>query len=287
MTLDDVRQFYAEEVRLAAPLYSQRVVEAFRRVPREQFLGPGPWQIPLLDIGSGAASLTTDDGEARHVYHNVSVALDPNRQLFNGQPATVGRWIDELAIQPGDRVFHLGCGSGYYTAIMAEVAGPGGRVVASEVDSALAARAQTNLSRYPNVTVASGDGAEVDPGVCDAILINAGVTLPLPAWLDRLREGGRMVVPLTFATGGTLGKGLVAKITRAGDEFAARVVSFVMIYSCTSARDPQLDPALAKALSTGALLKWTTVRRDPHPADETCIVHGAEVCLSSAQRAPR
>ncbi len=136
MTLDDVRQFYAEEVRFAAPIHSQRVVEAFRRVPREQFLGPGPWQIALSDIGSGAAYLTTEDGEARHVYHNVSVALDASRQLFNGQPATVGRWIDELAIQPGGRVFHLGCGSGYYTAILAEVAGPGGHVVASEVDSA-------------------------------------------------------------------------------------------------------------------------------------------------------
>jgi protein-L-isoaspartate(D-aspartate) O-methyltransferase len=44
-----------------------------------------------------------------------------------------------------DRVFHLGCGVGYFTAIMAEVVGADGSVIASEVDPALAAAAPENL----------------------------------------------------------------------------------------------------------------------------------------------
>lgn len=281
MTLGEVRKFYAEEVRLAAPLHMRELADAFARVPREDYLGPGPWQIASADIGMGASYFSTDDAEPRQVYHNVSVALDTSRHLINGQPATVGRWIDELAIEPGNRVFHLGCGSGYYTAIMAELVSSSGQVIASEVDNELAARAKSNLSRYPHVTVAASDGAVFDPDICDAMLINAGVALPLPIWLDRLREGGRVILPLTIATGPTLGKGMIVKITRVRERFLARTIGFVMIYSCASARNPQVEPSLAKALSTGALLKMASARRDTHEPHETCIVHGPQVCLSS------
>src|SRR5438874_10432550 len=96
---------------------------------------------------------------------------------------------------------------------MAEVVGPTGQVIASEVDPALSDQARKNLSGYPNVAVHAGDGAELDPGACNAMLINAGVTHPHPAWLDCLSEGGRMMAPLTIPIGATLGKGAVAKIT--------------------------------------------------------------------------
>jgi protein-L-isoaspartate(D-aspartate) O-methyltransferase len=281
MTLGEVRKFYAEEVRLAAPLHMRELADAFARVPREDYLGPGPWEIASADIGMGASYVSTDDAEPRQVYHNVSVALDTSRHLINGQPATVGRWIDELGIEPGNRVFHLGCGSGYYTAIMAELVNSSGQVIACEVDCELVARAKSNLSRYSQVTVAASDGAVFDPDICDAMLINAGVTLPLPIWLDRLREGGRVILPLTIATGPTLGKGMIVKITRVRERFLARTVGFVMIYSCASARNPQLEPPLAKALSNGALLKMASARRDAHEPHETCIVHGPQVCLSS------
>jgi protein-L-isoaspartate(D-aspartate) O-methyltransferase len=284
MNLDDCRRFYAEEIRVAAQVQSPALVAAFARVPREEFLGPGPWRIASVDIGpSGAAYMTTDDADPRHVYHNVSIALDATRDLFNGQPGTLARWIAALDLKAGDRVYHLGCGVGYYTAIMAEAVGPDGRVLASEVDTGLAARARANLTGYANVEVQTGDGAAIDPGACDAVLINAGVTHPHPAWLDRLREGGRMVLPLTVAMGANLGKGVVALVTRLGDRFAARAITFVMIYSCTSARDPQLEPLLGKAIATGALLKLQSVRRDPHEPANTCALHGREVCLSIAR----
>ncbi|HXW92010.1 MAG TPA: hypothetical protein VEK33_15790, partial [Terriglobales bacterium] len=51
MTLEDCRQFYAEEIRLAANINSATLIEAFMRVPRENFLGPGPWKIAPVDLG--------------------------------------------------------------------------------------------------------------------------------------------------------------------------------------------------------------------------------------------
>jgi len=78
------------------------------------------------------------------------------------------------------------------------------------------------------------------------------------------------------------GVGLMAKIIREPNGFAAQVVSPVAIYSCTSVRDPELEPMLAKALTTRALLKMKSLRRDAHEPGETCLVHGRDLCLSSA-----
>ena len=208
MTLDDCRLFYADEIRIAARSGIGCAGCCLPRVPREKFMGPGPWQIASPDMAAmalmgltGEAYLTTDN--PRDLYHNVLVALDPDRHLNNGQPSALARWIDALQLRPGDRVYHLGCGVGYYTAIMAEVVGAGGRVAASEVDAGLAARARENLAVYANVSVHAGDGAAFDPGPCDAIFVNAGVTHPHPLWLERLSQGGRLVLPLTATRGST------------------------------------------------------------------------------------
>jgi protein-L-isoaspartate(D-aspartate) O-methyltransferase len=287
MTLEECRRFYAEEVRLAAAVRSAALVEAFARVPRERFLGPGPWQIASADTGVGGVAYTaTEDDDPRRICHNVPVALDVARNLNNGHPATLAKWIDALDLKQGDRVYHLGCGVGYYTAIIAHVVGSTGHVTAAEVDAGLAARAKENLAPYPAVEVRAGDGAAIDPGPCDAILVNAGVTHPLPAWLDRLREGGRMVIPLTVAMGPqtttTLGKGVALKITRQAGAFPAQVISVVAIYSCANARDPRLEPLLAKAFGSGAMFRLKSVRRDAHDQADTCALHGEAVCLSTA-----
>src|SRR5271169_5191166 len=146
MTIDECRQFYSEEIKFAANLQSPALVEAFARVPRETFLGPGPWQIASADqrglsaMGAVQVSYTAID-DPRQLYHNVVVALDRAADINNGQPSALARWIDALGLKPGARAYHLGCGVGYYTAIMAEVVGAGGTVVASEVAPDLAARA--------------------------------------------------------------------------------------------------------------------------------------------------
>jgi protein-L-isoaspartate(D-aspartate) O-methyltransferase len=286
-TLEECRRLYAEEIRAAAGLRSAALVGAFARVPREGFLGPGPWKI----VSAGQlGSSNTDPGrptyrttnDARDVYQDVLVALDASRGLNNGLPSSLAHWIGALDLKPGDRIFHLGCGAGYYTAIMAEIVGAKGNVIASEVDADLAVRAKENLAGYPNVAVHGGDGAAFDPGGCDAMLINAGVTHPAPRWLRRLRSGGRMVLPLTVAIGQAHGKGVMARIIREGKGFSASVLTPVGIYSCSSLRDPQWERLLSEALANGALDRLRSVRLGPHPKGETCLLHGRGVCLSAA-----
>ena len=281
MTIEDCRRFYAEEIRIAAGLNSGPLTEAFARVPREQFLGPSPWQIVSPDMLSREKAYVTTENP-QDLYHNVLIALDPKRHLNNGQPSALAHWINALDLKTGDRVFHLGCGVGYYTAILAEVVGTSGSVVGVEVDPGLAARAKQNLTTYPHVTVHAADGASFDPGECDAMLINAGVTHPQTLWLNRLLPGGRLVLPLTVGSGIIPGAGMMVKIeANASDLWNAQMVSFVAIFSCTSARDPELEPILEQSLKSRALLNLKSLRRDRHERTETCIVHGPEACFSS------
>jgi protein-L-isoaspartate(D-aspartate) O-methyltransferase len=229
------------------------------------------------------AYVTVED--PRDVYHNVVVSLDREKDINNGQPSALGRWIDALALKTGERVYHLGCGVGYYTAIMAEVVGPSGSVVGLELQPELAERAKKNLASYSNVTVEAGDGATFDPGERDAMLVNAGVTHPRPMWLDRLREGGRLVVPFTMAMNARLGQGVMTKIVRERGGYSTELVSPLAIFSGGSMRDPELEPLMLKALTTGGLLKLKSVRRDAHEPMESCVLHGKEVCLSLAELA--
>ena len=281
MTDEDCRRFYAEEVRMAAGLNSGPLTEAFAHLPREQFIGPPPWQIASPDMMSREKGYITTENP-RDLYHNVLVALDPKRNLNNGQPSALAHWINALDLRAGDRVFHLGCGVGYYTAILAEIVGASGRVVAVEVDPGLAARAQKNLASYPHVTVQATDGGFFDPGECDAMLINAGVTHPQSLWLNRLPPGGRLILPLTVGTGLVPGAGVMVKIeANPSDLWSAQMVSFVAIFACTSARDPALEPILQQSLKSQALLKIRSLRRDRHEPTETCVLHGPEGCFSS------
>ncbi|MGB6961726.1 MAG: methyltransferase domain-containing protein [Candidatus Acidiferrum sp.] len=285
MTIEECRSFYAQEVRFAANLTTPGLVQAFAKVPREKFLGPGPWHLGSAEGRAMSAAglmqlLYVMVADPRDVYHNVVVSLDRAKDINNGQPSALGRWIDALALKSGDRVFHLGCGAGYYTAIMAEVVGPNGRVVALELQPELAERARQNLVNYAHVRVEAGDGAAFDPGDCDAMLINCGVTHPQAIWLDRLCERGRLVVPFTMAVNSTIGQGVLTKITRSSGAYQMELVSVVGIFSGGKLRDPQLESQVLNGLKTGGLLKLKSVRQDAHELGEGCVVHTPNVCLS-------
>jgi protein-L-isoaspartate(D-aspartate) O-methyltransferase len=287
VSLEDYRRFYAEEIACVAALRSRALVEALAKVPREKFLGPGPWQIGSFELMAAremkAARVQhrqTEDADPRRVYHNIVVVIDPARNLNNGHPATLASWLDALEITPGERVFHMGAGLGYFSAILGEMTGPEGRVTAVEVDTDLAGRARANLARWPNVKLHSGDGNELDPGPVDVVFINAGVTHPRALWLDRLAEGGRLLVPLTFDVGGGIGKGVMMLVKRKADNYSARLVSLVMIYSSTSGRDEETNAALAKQIGSPKLFSVQSLRRDEHEAEETCWFHGTDFCFS-------
>ncbi|HYJ47574.1 MAG TPA: methyltransferase domain-containing protein [Pyrinomonadaceae bacterium] len=293
MNIDDLRRYYAEEIRAVSNIQSAALVEAFARVRREDFLGPGPWQIANPDswqMMSASASLkgggsyrTTETDDPRYLYHNVLVAIDPERKLNNGQPSGLAMWIDALELRPGESVLHVGCGVGYYTAIMAEVVGPRGHVIGVEVDPLLAERARVNLAYLQQVEVVAGDGSEFGPVPCDAILINAGVTRPQSVWLDSLRPGGRLLVPLTIARDETTaGGGFMLKVRRDGEGYAARFISPVAIFSCVGARDEASQRRLREAMMKGTWGRVQSLRRDAHEvAADTCWLHGDDFCLST------
>jgi protein-L-isoaspartate O-methyltransferase len=152
MVASDIRQRYAEEIRTNTHLTSPDLLKAFAAVPREDFVGSGPWKV-LSRVPGQMQSQVADVTDPAELYRDVAILLDPSRSLTNGNPGTLAPWVDALNLSAGKSVFHLGCATGYYTAIMAEMVGPKGRITAVEIDPALAAQARANLSRYSNVEV--------------------------------------------------------------------------------------------------------------------------------------
>ncbi len=284
--LDSIRRYYAEELGAVANLQSEALIDAFAKVSREDFLGPGPWLIlnPFHSIDeNNEASYyrATADADSKHLYHNVLIAIDAKRCLNNGQPSFLAILIDSLDLVPGDSVAHIGCGTGYYTAIMAEVVGPNGRVTAFEVDTQLAARARANLSYLSHVEVVESDSSGLAPNKYDGMLVNAGATHPRHAWLDALRVGGRLILPLTVSTeSGVTQSGEVLKIARRENGLRAGFLCSTSIFPCSGTRDPELNDKLRAAFKRADLNRVQSLRRDRHAPSDTCWLHSDEFCLS-------
>ena len=281
MDLHQERRFYAEEIKTAANLKTTALVDALAHVPREKFLPPGPWLIRSeIDFGGGPRQ--TSDADPRHVYHNVAVAIDPERQLFNGAPSLVCTCIDALALVAGARVLHVGSGTGYYSAIIGHTVGASGSVVAFEIDESLAETARKNLRETASVEVRHGNGTDVPPESFDAIFVNAGVTHPHERWLDALKPGGRLLIPLTFTMPamGPIGKGVMTLVTRAGDGWHARVVTMTAIYSALEIRDNALNDRIREAFMKGWMPDFTRMRRDAHEPSPACWLHSETFCFS-------
>ena len=283
MDLEDVRRFYAEEIQAVANLRSEAIVAALATVPRERFLGPGPWLIMSQDMISGTASYrTTPDDDPRQVYHNTVIAIDADRQLNNGQPSLIASWLDVLDLSTGDTVLHIGCGVGYYTAVIAEVVGSEGRVIAIEIDPDLAQKARHNLAYLSHVEVLAGDGAEYKASPVDVVIVNAGATHPRNEWLDILAPKGRALIPLTFtAAAEGIGKGAVLRVERDGQGYRARFLWPVMIYPCIGTRDVESNQRLMQAVMRGGWQSVQSLRREHHKQSDSCWLHGADFCLSA------
>ena len=282
-TIATARCWFAEELRHTAHVRSPSVFEAFATVPREHFAGPGPWRI--LSPMHLAEYWTTEDADPRHLYHDVLIAIDEARGLNNGQPSLWAFLYDQLNLAPGANVVHVGVGAGYYSAVLAEIVGPQGRVTAVEIDPVLARRARTNLApAWPQATVITADGFTFRPDrPADAIIVNAGVThLPL-AWLDSLAsDNGRLLVPLTAEDR----FGAFILITRQADRthrYAARHVCRVGMIDCVGGRNPDAEAKLLAALRMSRFVPPVrSLRRPPDEPDETCWLAGEGWWLSTA-----
>jgi protein-L-isoaspartate(D-aspartate) O-methyltransferase len=272
--LETVRRSYAEELRFTAHIRSSPVVAAFAGVPRERFVGVGPWRVRSpMDM---AVYWTTEDADPRAVYHDVLVALDEARGINNGQPSLWAFLLDQLNIVAGEQVLHLGCGTGYYTAIMAELVGPTGQVTAIEIDTGLAEKAHAALMPWRQITVSNANGASMSFEPADLVVASAGATHPLPSWLDALKLGGRLLFPMTA----TQGPGGMLLITREADAFAAQFLCQVGFIDFSGARDADISRRLAAALARDRGRAVQSLRRDHHAKGRTCWLHGEGWCLS-------
>jgi protein-L-isoaspartate(D-aspartate) O-methyltransferase len=284
LPIETVRLCFAEGIRVAARIRLPAVAKAFAAIPRERFLSPGPWSISRFGTYT-----QTESSDPRYLYHDVMVAIDLTRKLNNGLPSSHAEWMDALELLPSDRVLHVGCGLGYYTAIIAEIVTPAGRVTAIEIDPDLAARARTNLANTSNVTVIETDGVSYDPGDVDVIYVNVGVSHPEPLWLDRLQIGGRLLVPLTAigagfeSIEGSGSAGLMLLVRKVRDGYYASFIGLAGFYPSPTGRNMAYNLALGKLLREAILGKRSVVRvvrRDFHTADDTCWFHGDGFCIS-------
>ena len=272
ISIDSLRRSYAEELLRAPHILSPAVVEAFATVPRERFVGPGPWIMQ-----SHGEAWITEDSDPRHVYRDALIVLDQAKHLNNGQPSLWAFHLALLDVHPDARILHLGCGTGYYTAILAELTGPQGSVTAIEIDDGLAERARISLGPWPWVTVVHGDGAIGPFEPADAIVVSAGATHPLPAWLAAVKPQGKLLFPLTS----TRGPGTMAHLTRvSGEWFKASLISTAFFVDFEGARNDAVSKDLAKALNRDQGLGVRSFRCDPHEKDVTCWLHGIGWCFS-------
>ncbi len=281
--LEIVRRAFAKQVLAAAGVADARVEAAFATVPREHFLGPGPWPV-LRWRSAGRRYVTSPNVDPVYLYTDDVIGILPERHLNNGQPSLHAALIAGAAPQLGEHVVHVGAGVGYYSAIMAELVGPTGGLTAIEFEQQLAARAAANFLRAPNVRVVQGDGGLIRFDPADVIYVNAGATRPAAAWLDGLKEGGRLILPLTCLEACDRGpiqqRGAVFRIERRGSDFFARWLSGVAIFPCEGARDAESEAALAAAFQVERWREVTRLyRRDDLPAEQ-CWLRAPGWCLA-------
>jgi len=270
-SVEDYRRFYAEYIVKASGTSDPRLIDAFAKVPRERFLGPGPWQV---FVGSGYIPTISDD--PRLLYQDLLFALASDRKINNGQPSLHARCLAAAAPSPTESVVHIGAGTGYYSAILATLVGTAGSVLAIEREEDLADRAKVALDDFANVEVRAASGTETVIPPSDVIYVNAGATHPPATWLDTLRIRGRLVFPLTADEG----IGVMLLVTRSAETlYSARAFTRAAFIPCIGARDQAMSISLTKALERQSLKEVRSLRRGSVP-DSSAWCVGSDWWLS-------
>ena|ERR1700722_12007420 len=152
----------------------ERVLGAMNRIPRHEF---------------------TPETFRHQAYADHPVPIGEGQTL--SQPFIVALMLQALALKPNEKVLEVGTGSGYVTALLAELTA---QVVSLERHSALAddAREVLDRLRYSNIKVIAADGHQgfAESAPYDAIIVSAAASTVPPPLLVQLAEHGRMIIPV-------------------------------------------------------------------------------------------
>jgi len=168
------RQLMVDSQLRARGISDARVLDVMLRVPRHQFI---------------------PEAYRDQAYEDHPVPIGDGQTI--SQPYIVALMLESLRLAPTDRVLEVGTGSGYVTALLAELAA---QVFSIERHPALAESARSVLAMlgYTNARVFTGDGTLGlhAHAPFDAILVSAAAPDLPPVLLDQLRESGRMIIPV-------------------------------------------------------------------------------------------
>ena len=168
------RQLMVERQLKARGIFNEGVLAAMSKVPREEFIAP----------------------ELReHAYDDRPLMIGCSQTI--SQPYIVASMLQAAELHAADHVLELGTGSGYETALLAEIVQS---VISIERHAELAEAARGRLSRlgYHQVKIVVGDGTLGYPAKApyDAVLVSAATPQIPEALVEQLAIGGRMVLPV-------------------------------------------------------------------------------------------
>lgn len=172
------RRQMVEQQLAARGVREARVLAAMERVPRHEFVPPY---------------------NAAEAYEDHPIVIGEGQTV--SQPFMVASMLEHAAIKPADVVLEVGTGSGYQTALLAELAA---EVFSIERFASLAESAQRVLAHlnYANVVIVTGDGSRGLPSAApfDVIVVAAASPAIPPPLMEQLREGGRLIIPVGGAS---------------------------------------------------------------------------------------
>jgi len=190
----------------------ERVLEAMRKVPRERFVR---------------------DSDRNLAFYDGPLSIGCGQTI--SQPYIVAYMTDMLELGVGDRVLEIGTGSGYQTAVLAEIAS---EVYTIEIVEQLGSRARTILEElgYDNIHYRIGDGYEgwAEEAPFDAIIVTAAPPKLPDGLVAQLGDGGRMSVPV-----GRYDQ-LLVRIIRKGEEIREETMLPVRFVPMTGGKEHDL-----------------------------------------------
>jgi len=184
-------------------------IDAFKHIKREDFVEP-----KLL----------------AQAYDDVPLPLLRGKTI--SQPTTVMLMTAALDVKDSDKVFEVGTGSGYQSAILSYLVGPSGKVISAEVVPELVALAKKNLrkARISNVEVVEEDGSKgwSKEAPYDKIIITSACREFPKELLEQLKIGGVIIGPVGSKDEQEMVKGTKEKNGKLSLEFLGQFVFSAM-----------------------------------------------------------